>query len=46
MVLSNIEIHKALKSARLKITPKPSPEFPSGAAKCPYDTTAVDLRLG
>lgn len=44
MILSNIEIQKAIDAGRLVITPDPQPrssEFPN----CPYDTTAVDLRL-
>jgi len=44
VILSNLEIQKAIDEGRLVITPDPqprSPEFPS----CPYNTTAVDLRL-
>ena len=45
MILSNLEIQKAIDEGRLIITPDPqprSPEYPD----CPYDTTAVDLHLG
>ncbi|MCA8920792.1 MAG: dCTP deaminase [Planctomycetes bacterium] len=45
MILSNIEIQKAIDEKRLVITPEPSPRRP-GAEKCPYQTSAVDLRLG
>ena len=44
MILSNIEIQKAIDDGRLIITPDPqprSPEYPD----CPYNTTAVDLHL-
>jgi dCTP deaminase len=44
MILSNIEIQKAIDEHRLTITPDPqprSPEYPD----CAYDTTAVNLRL-
>jgi dCTP deaminase len=47
MILSNVELHKALDSGRLVIRPEPSPRFPSKDQEdCPYDTHAVDLRLG
>ena len=47
MVLSNVEIHKALDSGSLIINPEPSPRFPTlDDPDCPYDTTAVDLSLG
>ena len=47
MILSNVEIHKALKQGRLVITPEPHPRFPSVEhPHCPYDTCSVDLRLG
>jgi dCTP deaminase len=45
MILSNIEIQKAIDDRRLIIDPDPQPrgcEHPT----CPYDTTAVDLHLG
>lgn len=46
MILSNIEIHAALDAKRLSIEPEPTPRFPNGAVPCPYQTSAVDLRLG
>ncbi len=47
MILSNIEIQKALDEQRLVINPEPLPRTPTaGAATCPYQTSAVDLRLG
>ena len=47
MVLSNVEIHKALDEGRLIISPEPSPRQPTSAnPDCPYNTTSVDLRLG
>ncbi|MDQ1639742.1 MAG: dCTP deaminase [Pyrinomonadaceae bacterium] len=45
MILSNIEIQKAIDEGRLIITPDPQPRDP-GEPNCPYDTTAVDLHLG
>src|SRR3569623_402237 len=46
MVLSNIEIHKALDDGDIVIDPEPTPRFPSLATpKSPYDTTAVNFRL-
>jgi hypothetical protein len=46
MVLSNVSIQKALDSRLLVIDPEPTPRDTSQGPKCPYDTTAVDLRLG
>lgn len=47
MILSNREIQKALDERRLIIDPEPMPRVPSSAADdCPYQTSAVDLRLG
>lgn len=47
MILSNIEIHKALDEGRLIINPEPLPRFKEvGVKYCPYDTHTVDLRLG
>jgi dCTP deaminase len=46
MILSNVSIHQALDSKRLLITPEPTPRFPEDNADCPYQTSAVDLRLG
>jgi dCTP deaminase len=47
MILSNRGIQGALDQGRLVIQPEPSPREPivNGPA-CPYNTTAVDLRLG
>lgn len=47
MILSNVEIHRALDEGRLILTPEPTPRLPGqGRGPCPYQTTAVDLRLG
>ena len=46
MILSNVEIHKALDERRLVIDPEPSPRLPSIGQNCPYDTHSVDLTLG
>jgi len=47
MILSNVSIHRALDKGWLKITPEPKPRFKTATdLKCPYQTTAVDLRLG
>lgn len=46
MILSNVAIHRALDERRLIIEPQPAPRFPSDGVACPYQTTAVDLRLG
>ncbi len=48
MILSNLEIQKAIDDGRLKIIPEPlprkiTPDQPSDS--CPYNTTSVDLRL-
>jgi dCTP deaminase len=46
MILSNLEIQKALDEKRLIIVPEPSPRKPEHGKYCPYDnTTSVDLRL-
>ena len=45
MILSNIEIQKAIDEGRLIITPDPQPCSPE-YSNCPYNTTAVDLHLG
>lgn len=45
MILSNIEIQRALDEGRLVIEPKPLPRRPAAGEYCPYDTHAVDLRL-
>lgn len=47
MILSNTGIHEALDSRRLIIEPSPHPRTPSAESlDCPYQTSAVDLRLG
>lgn len=47
MILSNIEIQSAMDEGRLVIDPEPAPRAPTqGAPECPYQTSAVDLRLG
>ncbi len=47
MLLSNLEIHKALDTGRLVIEPEPLPRTKEiGVKYCPYDTHTVDLRLG
>jgi dCTP deaminase len=47
LVLSNTGIQRALDEGRLVIKPDPQPRQPIvGGAPCPYNTTAVDLRLG
>ncbi len=47
MILSNVEIQRALDSGWLVIDPEPAPRQPDGnGEECPYQTTAVDLRLG
>ncbi len=46
MILSNVEIHRALDEKRLIIDPEPLPRESGTTAKSPYQTTAVDLRLG
>src|SRR3954466_4618458 len=47
MILSNVSIHEALDNRWLKIDPEPAPRLKiEGGPKCPYQTSAVDLRLG
>jgi len=47
MILSNVEIHRALDERRLVLDPEPSPRTPGGLnIDCPYRTSSVDLRLG
>lgn len=47
MILSNVEIQRAIDERRLTIEPEPLPRLPTGAAgeDCPYQTSSVDLRL-
>lgn len=47
MILSNVSIHEALDRGWLKISPEPSPRRQGDrAGKSPFQTSAVDLRLG
>lgn len=47
MILSNVELFKALDKRRLIIQPEPAPRLPTvGQSHSPYDTHSVDLRLG
>jgi deoxycytidine triphosphate deaminase len=47
MILSNLEIQLALDERRLVLDPEPAPRRPGArGSNCPYQTTAVDLRLG
>ncbi len=47
MILSNVEIHRALDAGRIILDPEPQPRIQRlGDIDCPYQTTAVDLRLG
>ena len=47
MILSNVELHKAIDQGRLIIDPEPEPRFKTvGRDDCPYDTHTVDLTLG
>jgi dCTP deaminase len=45
VILSNIEIQRAMDEGRLVIAPEPLPRRPEAGEYCPYDTHAVDLRL-
>lgn len=46
MILSNIKMQEAMALGRLVIDPTPLPLRPTGGLNCPYDTHAVNLRLG
>lgn len=47
MILSNVEVHRALDEKRLVIDPEPQPRFPGAdGIDCPFQTSATDLRLG
>jgi len=49
MILSNVELHRALNCRRLIIKPEPAPRTPDPSdpgGYCPYDTHSVDLTLG
>jgi dCTP deaminase len=45
VILSNVDIHKALDDGRFRITPAPASRDPANA-ECPFNTSSVDLRLG
>jgi len=48
MILSNVEIQRAIDEKRLFIDPEPLPRMPTGTAgvDCRYQTSSVDLGLG
>lgn len=47
MILSNVEIQRAMQEGRLVIDPVPFPDRPLEAGLyCPFQTSSVDLRLG
>ena len=46
MILSNTSIQQAMAGHRLVIDPEPEPRRPESERACPYQTSAVDLRLG
>ena len=47
MILSNVDVHRALDAGDIVIRPEPAPRLRSLAnPDSPYDTTAVNLRLG
>lgn len=47
MILSNVGIHEALDKGWLKLSPEPQPRRRTEhGPKCPFQTSAVDLRLG
>src|SRR5262245_64244210 len=46
MILSNAEIQLALDEGRLVLDPQPLPRGGGRDGVCPYQTSAVDLRLG
>jgi len=45
MILSNLEIQKALDDGRLVIDPQPEPRRHELGRSCPFDTHTVDLKL-
>ena len=45
MILSNVEIHRALDEKRLILEPEPSPRIAGPEGSCPFQTSSVDLRL-
>jgi len=46
MILSNVEMQRAMEEGRLVISPTPEPLRPMEGRKCPYDTHSVNLMLG
>lgn len=46
MILSNKTLQEVLEKRWVVIEPLPTPLTPTVAEECPYQTTAVDLRLG
>jgi len=46
MILSNRDIQRAIERGALIIDPRPEPDTPIAGVECPYQTSAVDLRLG
>ena len=47
MILSNVEIQRAIDVGRLVLDPEPLPRRPApDGADCPYQTSSVDLQLG
>jgi dCTP deaminase len=47
MILSNVEIHRAIDEGLLVLDPEPLPRKPGlEGVDCPYQTSAVDLQLG
>jgi dCTP deaminase len=45
MILSNVEIQKAIDTKQLIIDPEPTPRVQQPGMECPYGTHSVDLRL-
>jgi dCTP deaminase len=45
MILSNVELHKALDSGRIVIRPEPQPRHRTEKTSSPYGTHSVDLTL-
>jgi len=47
MLLSNTAIYSALDDGRLTVLPEPAPRYcPIDGSRSPYDSTAINLRLG
>ena len=46
MILSNVEIHRAIDEGDFVISPEPQPRFATlEQPDCPYDTSSLNLRL-